>query len=237
MFHGPLIKIKKVFHKDIRFFRPLSPFLPFWKRPEVGKKKGHQILDCMGKSGRELEGKYANISLPDWMRVAASSRSFFIRLKFCRATWPLQAGETDTASVCVCVCAWVCVIADLPLWNKTGSYIVHKIPLQNLAEAGGGGMDPFELSVLLLLLPSVALHPRGSNCGYRTLYSYEHNTLQVTQGTFMTNLHLFHKSVIKGCVDILMLICIFFFFKSGDPCCVPDWMMTAPRLLFSLSLR
>lgn len=149
---------------------------------------------------------------------------------------PSRLGK-QTQRVCVCVYTWVCVIADLPLWNKTGSYIVHKIPLQNLAEAGGGGMDPFELSVLLLLLPSVALHPRGSNCGYRTLYSYEHNTLQVTQGTFMTNLHLFHKSVIKGCVDILMLICIFFFFKSGDPCCVPDWMMTAPRLLFSLSLR
>lgn len=212
MFHGPLIKIKKVFHKDIRIFRPVSPFFPFWKRPEVEREKKKKRPPNTGPHGKVRTGTWGKICKHFFTWLNAGSCLFpllFHPLEVLSSNMaPPGWGNRDTASVCVRV--GVCVIADLPLWNKTGSYIVHKIPLQNLAKAGGSGMDPFELSVLLLLLPSVALNPRGSNCGYRTLYSYEHNTLQVTQGTFMTNLHLFHKSVIKGRVDILMLICIFF---------------------------
>lgn len=92
------------------------------------------------------------------------------------------------------------------------------------------------------VLWSIALNPHRSSCGYQTHRFYEdapeHNRQEVTVGTFISNSHLFHNAVIKK--RIRMSIFIFIFLACVDcrtDISIPDWMMTAPRLLFSLSFR
>lgn len=181
-----------------RFHPPHPPPLFFFPFENVWKIF-HRILDSMGKSGGELEGNYANISLPDWMRTAASSRSFFVCLKFCRATWPLHAGETETRCVCVCD-YWFASLKQNRLIYATGS--LFRAWLKQVAV----GWIPLNSLCSYCSLRSPALNPRRSNCCYRTLCSYEdspgHNTLRVTAGTVVTNLHLFHNLLIKKCINI-----------------------------------
>lgn len=49
----------------------------------------------------------------------------------------------------VCVRVWLLIC----FFETKQAHIRHRIPLQSLAKAGGSGMDPFELSVLLLFAP------------------------------------------------------------------------------------
>lgn len=150
-----------------------------------------------------------NISLPDWMRTAASFRSFFICLRFCRATWPLQARERERDSVCVQE------MADLPLWNKIDCTYYTRSHFKTLLNQVAEGWIPLNSLRSYCLLWSIALNPHRSSCGYQTHLFYEdsraHNRLEVIKKPavrFTSNLHLFHHYVIKEYIRIFMFICI-----------------------------
>lgn len=139
-FVGHSSRSKRCFTKMEGIF--LEAFIPFPFENVGGSGGGKKYLHRTSWESPEKNSDL-NISLPDWMQMAASLRSFLICLRFRRATWPLHAAERDTE----------CAVADQPLCNKIDGHALHQIPLQNMAKPGGRGMDPFELSVVLLCAP------------------------------------------------------------------------------------
>lgn len=98
LFRGTLIEIKKkrrCFNKAMRF-SSLYPFF-FWKYMKKYSMRFYYVrrYKKIPEAHNWLCEKFLNImnSLPDCMRTAASSLSFLICLRFCRATWPLQARD------------------------------------------------------------------------------------------------------------------------------------------------
>lgn len=125
-----------------RFHPPPPFFFSFWKclknlPPDTGLHG-----QVWGRTGGKLCKHFFT-----WL----NADSCLFPLLFCL----LEVLSSNMAPPCwrnrdkVCVCVWLLIC----LFETKQAHIRHRIPLQSLAKAGGSGMDPFELSVLLLFAP------------------------------------------------------------------------------------
>lgn len=129
-----LLKRSKTWLTKIFFFLPLPP--PYLKTYE----KVHFVPDS-GTVRNPKVGKTYPSSLPAWIRTAASSRTFFICLRICRATKPLHAAKKKKKKKRARVAVKP---TDGALTQNTRSHF------KTTLKPGGPRMDPSELSEVLL---------------------------------------------------------------------------------------